>query len=105
MVGHRPLESSILVRFQAPQPMFYVYFLRTSKNTLYIGQTNNLAKRLKEHSDKKGKGSKYMRSFKSFKLVYKEEHKTRSEALKREHELKKLTKIEKEKLVLNNSSG
>jgi len=80
--------------------MFVVYILRTSKNTLYIGQTNNLEKRLKEHSDKKGKGSKYMRSFDSFKLVYKEVYKTRSEALKREIELKKLTKKEKEKIIL-----
>ena len=81
--------------------MFIVYILRTSKNTLYIGQTNNLERRLKEHSDKKGKGSKYMRSFDSFELVYKEEFKTRSEALKRELILKKLTKNQKEKLIIS----
>jgi putative endonuclease len=79
--------------------MFFVYILRTSKNTLYIGQTNNLEKRLRQHKDKKGKGSKYMRSFESFELVYVEKHKTRSEALKREIELKKLTKNEKEKII------
>ncbi len=78
---------------------YFVYILRTSSNTLYIGQTNNLDKRLKEHSDKKGKGSKYIRSFKSFKLVYKEVHETRSQALKREIELKKLTKQKKEALI------
>ena len=79
--------------------MFYVYILRTSKNTLYVGQTNDLEKRMKEHAEKKGKGSKYMRSFKSFELVYKEIYKTRSEALKREIELKKLTKAKKEAII------
>lgn len=80
--------------------MFTVYVLRTNKNTLYIGQTNDLNVRLKKH--KEGKGAKYLKMFKSFKLVYKEEFETRSEALKREIELKKLSKIEKEKLILNN---
>jgi putative endonuclease len=79
--------------------MFYVYILRTSANTLYVGQTNNLEKRMEEHHSKTIKSSKYVRSFPSFKLVYSEEYKTRSEAMKREYELKQLTKVQKEKLV------
>lgn len=78
---------------------FIVYILRTSSNTLYIGQTNNLEKRLKEHMNKTGKSSKYVRSFSSFELVYTEKYSTRSESLKREHELKKLTKAKKEALI------
>ena len=35
--------------------MFYLYILRTSANTLYIGQTNNLERRLNEHRNKKEK--------------------------------------------------
>jgi putative endonuclease len=76
--------------------MFTVYILRTNKNTLYIGQTKDLKARLKKHRE--GKGAKYFRIFKSFKLIYTEKFKTRSEALKREHELKKLSKKEKENL-------
>jgi putative endonuclease len=79
--------------------MFYVYILRTSANTLYVGQTNNLEKRVKEHKDKTAKSSKYVRSFPSFKLVYSESFATRSEAMKREYELKQFTKGEKEKLI------
>lgn len=78
---------------------FFVYILRTSSNTLYIGQTNNLERRLKEHRDKSGKGAKYIRYFNSVKLVYSEEFQTRTEAIKREIELKKLTKIKKEALI------
>lgn len=79
--------------------MYYVYILKTSKNTLYTGQTNNLEKRIKEHQSKSARSSKYVRSFDSFELVHKEEYNSRSEAMKREFELKKLTKAEKELLI------
>lgn len=78
---------------------YSVYILRTSSNTLYIGQTNNLEKRLKEHGSGGGRSAKYMRYFTSFDLVYTEKFRTRSEAMKREIELKKLTKAKKEALI------
>ena len=79
--------------------MFYVYILRTSSNTLYIGQTNNLEKRIKEHKNKSGKSAKYIRYFDSFELVYFENYKTRTEAMQREYQLKKLSKNKKEALI------
>jgi len=78
---------------------FFVYILRTSSNTLYIGQTNNLEKRIKEHLSKSVKSAKYIRYFSSFELVYSEEYKTRSEAMQREYQLKKLKRIEKDALI------
>jgi putative endonuclease len=78
---------------------YTVYVLRTSSNTLYTGQTNNLEKRLKEHKNKTGRSSKYMRSFKSFNLVYKETYSTLSQALKREIAIKKLSHRQKEELI------
>ena len=68
--------------------MYTVYILKTSKNTLYTGITNNLEKRLYEHKLKGKKSAKYMRAFDSFKLVHTEKFDTRSEALKREIEIK-----------------
>jgi len=82
--------------------MFYVYILRTSSNTLYIGQTNNLEKRLKEHQNKSAKSAKYIRYFKSVKLVYSEEYSTREEAMKREWQLKKWSKSRKEDVIAGN---
>lgn len=76
---------------------FFVYMLRTSSNTLYVGQTNDLEKRMAEHKNKKG--SKYMRSFSSFTLAYCESYETRSQAMKREAEIKKCTKAQKEALI------
>jgi putative endonuclease len=78
---------------------YFVYILRTSKNTLYIGQTNNLEKRLLEHKSKSKKSAKYMRLVTSVALVYSESYNTRSEALKREWELKQWTKAKKEALI------
>lgn len=79
--------------------MYYVYILRTSSNTLYIGQTNNLEKRLKEHQTKSSRSAKYIRYFDKFELVYQEAYKTRLESMKRELQLKKWTKAKKEALV------
>lgn len=77
---------------------FWVYIVRTSGNTLYTGQTNNLEKRIIQHQEKKI-GSKYLKKYRSIELVYFEKFKTRSEALKREAEIKRMTKKEKERLV------
>ena len=78
---------------------YFVYILRTSSNTLYIGQTNDLEKRIKEHKDKSPKSAKYIRYFPSFELAYHEKHPTRSAAMKRENQLKKLSKTEKEIII------
>ncbi len=79
--------------------MFYIYILRTSANTLYIGQTNNLKKRLKEHQSKSTKSAKYVRYFDSISLVYSEKFATRKEAMHREAQLKKWSKVKKETLI------
>jgi len=78
---------------------YYVYILRTSSNTLYIGQTNNLEKRIKEHRSKSSKSARYIRCFPSFELVHHEKYSTRGEAMRREVELKKWPKIKKEALI------
>jgi putative endonuclease len=66
---------------------FILYILRTSSNTLYIGQTNNLEKRLKEHRSKTSKSAKYMKRFDSFELAYTEEYMTRKEVMQNQHDL------------------
>lgn len=78
---------------------YFVYILRTSKNTLYIGQTNNLERRLREHKSGKSKSAKYVRYFSSFGLVHKERYNSRAKAMSREAELKKWPKAKKETLI------
>lgn len=78
---------------------YTVYILQTSSNTLYTGQTNNLDKRIKQHSSKTSKGAKYMKYFDAFELVYKEECPTLIQALSRERQIKEMTKTKKEELI------
>ena len=85
--------------------VYTVYILRTSGNTLYIGQTNNLEKRLQEHKNKTPKSAKYVRYFQSFELVYTETFPTRQEAMKRERELKQWPREKKETLIKGDTIG
>ena len=78
---------------------YYVYMLRCNDNSIYTGMTNNLENRVKVHNS--GKGAKYTRSRKPVKLIYSETLPDRSSALKREAEIKKLTREQKEALLLN----
>lgn len=80
---------------------FTVYILRTSRNTLYIGQTNDLVNRMHQHQNKTKAASTYTKGFKWVELVYSEEYPTLSDALKREYELKQWTKKKKEELIKN----
>lgn len=78
--------------------IYFIYLLRCADNSLYCGQTIDLQRRIKEHNSIDSK-SKYTRARRPLKLVYFEKCKTVSEALKREFEIKKMTKAKKETLI------
>lgn len=82
--------------------MNYVYILRCSDNTLYTGWTNNLEKRVETHS--KGKGAKYTRCRLPIEMVYFEEFRDKSDAMKREYEIKKMRRIDKLNLINNRNN-
>lgn len=64
----------------------YAIFNKEEKK-FYIGQTNNLKRRLFEHNEKRG--NHFTAKFKGeWKIIYKEEVNTRKEALVREKQLK-----------------
>jgi len=74
-----------------------VYMLLCDDNTIYTGITNDLKKRFDNHIS--GKGAKYLRGRKPLEIVYTENFKNRSMATKREMEIKKLNRREKEALI------
>jgi len=74
-----------------------LYILRCKDGTLYTGITTDVEKRLEMH--RSGKGAKYTRGRAPLDLVYLEECGDHSAALKREWEIKQLTREEKEKLI------
>ncbi len=77
--------------------MYYIYILLCSDGSYYTGSTNDVEKRFKDHVE--GRGARYTKSHKPVRIIYKEEFATKPEALKREAEIKKLSKKEKEELI------
>lgn len=77
--------------------MYYTYLLKCADGSLYCGFTDDLENREKMHNS--GHGAKYTRSRLPVKIVYSEEYETKSEALKRECAIKKLTRTKKEQLI------
>ncbi len=78
---------------------YFVYMLRTPKNTLYTGITTDINRRFAEHRSGSAKAAKYTRAFKTAVIVYTERTATRSDALKREWQIKRMSRKEKDRLV------
>ena len=81
--------------------IWIIYLLECGDKTLYCGITNKIENRLKQHMGELPGGAKYTRSRKPLKVVYQEEVNSRSEALKRELIIKKMSKRTKLNLVTN----
>jgi len=76
---------------------YFVYMLICADESFYLGSTNDVDKRFLAHQS--GRGASYTRSHKPIKVVYTEELVDKSSALRREHELKKLTHKQKNLLL------
>jgi putative endonuclease len=77
---------------------YYVYILTCSDDTLYVGSTNNLEKRLHKHNNLKS-GAHYTKIRRPVVLSYSETVANYSEARAREGELKKLSRKQKLNLI------
>lgn len=76
---------------------WHLYILRCRDGSLYTGITTDVEKRLEAH--RSGKGAKYTRGRGPLELLYREQCGDHSAALKRELEIKALTRENKEKLI------
>ena len=79
-----------------PEPA-HVYILRCRGGTLYTGWTTDVSRRVEQHQV--GKGGRYTRSHLPVELIYQEEYPTQSEAMRRECEIKKMTRQQKLALI------
>jgi putative endonuclease len=87
------------------EKIWTIYILECGDKTLYCGITNNIENRLKQHNSEIKGGAKYTRSRQPLELVYKESAISRSEALKREIVIKKMTRKAKTALINLNKSN
>ena len=81
----------------------YTYMLRCADGSLYTGWTNDLEKRLRSHQS--GRGAKYTKSRRPVRLVYSERFETKEEAMRREWQIKQLTRAQKEALIQKESAS
>lgn len=77
--------------------MNYTYIVECSDKTFYTGWTNNLEKRIEAHNS--GKGAKYTKTRRPVTLVYYEAFQSKTEAMKREYEIKQYRREKKEELI------
>ena len=77
--------------------MNYTYIVKCRDNTYYTGWTKDLDRRMKAHNS--GTGAKYTRSRRPVCLIYYEAYGTKEEAMRREREIKRMSRKEKEKLI------
>lgn len=76
---------------------WFVYIAETQSGHFYTGVSNDVRRRMNKHNS--GRGSKFARMHPEFRLVYTSPPMTKSDALRREIQIKGWTKQKKEKLV------
>lgn len=83
---------------------YFTYILHCSDDTFYTGITTDLERRLLEHNTDDKKWAKYTKNRRPVTLIYSEIFQNRSEASKREYEIKKMKREEKNTLISKNIS-
>ena len=75
----------------------FVYIVRCADGTLYTGYARDPSAREKVHNE--GRGARYTCGRRPVHLVYSQAFSTRSDALKREYEVKRWSRARKEQLI------
>ena len=75
-----------------------MYVLLCVDNTLYTGVTNDIDRRVNEHNHST-RGAKYTKARRPVKMVFFKEYKDRSSAQKAEYKFKKLSRVQKDKII------
>jgi len=85
------------LRDKEPEGPWHVYIIRCSDRSLYTGITTDIERRYHQHLQ--GNGARYFWGRTPRQMVYVETGHTRGSAARREHAIKSLTRMEKEKLI------
>jgi predicted GIY-YIG superfamily endonuclease len=72
------------------EPQFWAYVLENVKGVFYVGHTDDLDRRLTEHNDSTAAGSKFAPKNGPWNLVWSEAFPTRSAAMQREQQIKRM---------------
>ncbi len=80
---------------------WFIYIIKTKNNKFYTGITTDVERRFRDHQEKPY-GAKFLKANPPEKVIYQEEVSSKSEALKREIAIKKLSRAQKEDLIKSN---
>jgi putative endonuclease len=97
VTGQLPIVNDKGVAFGGQPAAVFVYIVECADQTLYTGWTTNLERRLKAHNT--GRGARYTQQRGPVRLVFVEEQPDRRTALKRERQIKQMSRTEKLKLI------
>ena len=103
MAGHSEWRPERAKRVEGHQTMPFVYILRCSDNSFYVGQTDNLTARERAHNE--GTAAQYTARRRPVKLVYSEPFESRIAAVEREKQLKRWSGKKKEALISGDGSA
>ena len=78
---------------------WFVYMVRCVDDSLYTGVATDLERRVEEHNHSDGLAARYTRARRPVAPVYWEVHGTRAQATRRESQIKRLRKMQKEALI------
>jgi putative endonuclease len=81
----------------ATKDSFFCYILECADGTYYTGWTTDPQRRLRQHNH--GNGARYTRSRRPVRLVYVEEQPDRGSAMRREVQIKRMSRVAKKKLI------
>gem|GEM_PF-688022 len=81
---------------------WFVYIIRCIDGSLYTGCTNHVIRRWHQH--RQGNGAIYLQANEPKSVVFVEEHPDRSQACKREYQIKQFSKQEKESLITDKTA-
>ncbi|MCF6236566.1 MAG: GIY-YIG nuclease family protein [Gammaproteobacteria bacterium] len=93
------LEISTIYGFVIVSSEWRIYIVCCSDSSFYTGITKDVSRRIDEHNQDNLKAAKYTRVRRPVRLIYEESVATRSEAAKRECEIKQMSRKEKEALI------
>lgn len=79
---------------------YVLYIVECADGTLYTGIATDLERRLAQHNGEKPRGARYTAARRPVRLVYQAAFETRSAAQKEEHRIKRMTRSEKQTLIL-----
>lgn len=89
-----------MVQLEAEKAEWYLYMIRCQDGSLYTGISNDVTSRFEKHRDMGKQGAKYLRGKGPLKLVFQKKIGTKSAALKMEQKIKKMSKSQKERIII-----